>query len=162
MKETGPAQGNGCPKFTAVRTAGFAEILQRLPGERKAIASDLGLPYTTYVHYVLGEQSFPPDLIPRLFAVTGERRVLEFFLEPLGLQAVSKATPNQIPGTDSPDVYRLLMDAMERLGSATHEVRQAKIDDKISPSEYARITYFLREIERLAAEVREQIKAEVK
>jgi hypothetical protein len=141
-------------------TDGFSEILQRLPN-RKAIAADLGLPYGTYDNYLRGLQSFPPDLIPKLFAITGDWAILEFFLEPLDLHAVAKVKPNGIQKTESPDVYRMLMDITERLGTTTHEVRRAKADAKISPSEYGRIGFFLRDIERLCASIREVIKSEV-
>jgi hypothetical protein len=153
MSENGFAQ--------AIHTAGFSEVLQRLSGERKAIAADLDVPYGTFDNYLRGKQSFPPDLISRLFAITGEWAILDFILGPLDLQAVSKATPNSVAGTASPDVYRMLMDITERLGETTHEVRKAKSDDKISPAEYGRIGFFLREIERKCAEIRESIKAEV-
>jgi len=53
------------------------------------------------------------------------------------------------------------MDAVERLGTVTHEVRRAKEDGKILPSEFSRITFFIRDLERLCAEVRETLKAEV-
>jgi hypothetical protein len=139
---------------------GFSEVLQQLPN-RKAIAADLGIPYGTLDNYIRGLQSFPPDLIARLFAITGEWSILEFILEPLDLHAVSKTRPNDIQKTDSPDVYRMLMDITERLGETTHEVRKAKADAKISPSEYGRIGYFLRDIERLCAGIRETIKSEV-
>jgi len=142
-------------------TAGFSELLQRLPGERKALAADLGLPYGTYDNYVHGPQPFPPDPISRLYAITGERVILDFFLEPLDLVAVSKTKPSDIQKTDAPDVYRYLMDAVERLGTVTHEVRRAKEDGKILPSEFSRITFFIRDLERLCAEVRETLKAEV-
>jgi len=145
----------------AKNTSGFSEVLQRLDN-RKAVAADLGIPYGTFDNFLRGTQSFPPDLISRLFAVTGEWAVLDFILGPLDLQAVSRATPNHVAGTASPDVYRMLMDITERLGTTTHEVRKAKEDDKISPSEYGRIGFFLREIERLCAGIREAIKAEIR
>lgn len=155
--------GNG---FQGKWTDNFSPILQRLPGERKAIASDLGVGYSTFDNWIRGEASFPPDLLSRLFAVTGERAILEFILEPLDMMAVSKARPNNIQNTERPDVYRHLMDAFERLGDASKEVRSAKEPNgpsgrKIDPSEYGRIAYFLRDIERLCAEIREAIKAEV-
>jgi hypothetical protein len=36
-----------------------------------------------------------------------------------------------------------------------------QVGGKIMPSEYRRITYFIRDLERLCAEVRETLKAEV-
>lgn len=155
---------NGTP-YQGIHTDGFSEVLQRLPN-RKAIASDLGIPYGTYDNYLRGLQSFPPDLIARLFAITGERAILEFILEPLDMVAVHKTRPNQIQNTDRPDVYRFLMDAFERLGQASKEIRSAKEPSgpgghQISPSEHGRISYFLRDIERICAEIRESIKAEV-
>lgn len=152
MSENGFAQGKW--------TEGFSEVLQRLDN-RKAIAADLGVSYSTADNWIRGLYAFPPDLISRLFAITGEWGILNFILDPLDLQAVPKANGNRIPQTSAPDLYRMLMDITERLGQTTHEVRQAKADGKVSPAEYGRIGYFLREIERLCASIREAIKSEV-
>jgi len=151
---------NGLP-YQGTNTEGFAEVLQRLSGERKAIASDLNLPYRTYSNYVQGLASFPPDLIARLFAITGEWSILEFILEPLDLHAVPKIRPTKVQKTESPDVYRMLMDIIERIGNTIHELKKAKSDNKISPDEDGRIGFFLREIQRLSASAAEVVHAEV-
>lgn len=161
-----PTIDRGSGFCQAKYTAGFSEVLQRIPGERKAIAADLGLPYGTLDNFIRGTQSFPPDLISRLFAVTGDWAIIRFILDPLGLQAVSKITPNRPVNSSNPDALRMLMDAVERIASALHEVRASKASEgdggpKVSPSEYSRINYFLTEIERLAAQARECVKAEV-
>ena len=152
MPNNGFAQG----KFTD----GFSEVLQRLPN-RKAIAADLGLRYSTFDNFLRGLQSFPPDLIAKLYAITGEQAILDFILEPLDMVAVSKTRPNDVQRTAAPDVYRYLLDAVEQLGKVTAEVRAAKADARISPSEYGRIAYFIRDLERQCATVREIIKGEV-
>lgn len=143
-------------------TAGFSEILQRVPGERKAIAQDLEIPYGTLDNYIRGTQSFPPDLISRLFAITGDWSILRFILEPLGLQAVHKATANRSADGGATDPVRSFMDIAQRLGESIREYREAQADGSTSPSEFARLNFFLCEIERECAEAREAIKAEVK
>jgi len=142
-------------------TANFAELLQRLPGERKAIAHGLGVPYWTYRNFVHGIQSFPPDLISRLYAITGERGILDFFLEPLNMHAINRVERNYFPNTQNPDLYRMLLDTMARLGQVTKAVVDAREAKTFGPAEYARVGFFLRDIERLSAEIRELMKDDI-
>lgn len=68
-------------KFTEKFSEG---VLQKLDMPRKAIAMELNLPYSTYDNYVRGEICFPPDLISKLFEITKDIRILEFFIKPCG------------------------------------------------------------------------------
>jgi hypothetical protein len=164
---SGTAQGNGPSKISAVpcyqakHTAGFSEILQRLPGERKAIAADLGVSYSTYSNWVYGLQSFPPDLIPRLFAVTGSVDILEFLLDPCGLMPVPKAKAGRhILQSSSADIFRHLMDATESLAKAHAAYKIAIKDGHVDEKEAARIFYFLNEAQREEASIEEDVRAE--
>jgi len=58
------------------------------------IAFDLNIPYSTYDNYYHGETPFPPDLLEDLFRITGDKRIINFFLKPLGLIAINNPEPD--------------------------------------------------------------------
>ncbi len=64
----------------------FSEVLQSLEMPRKAIAIELGVPYSTYDNWVRGEISFPSKYLVRLYEITQDNRILDYFLKPLGFQ----------------------------------------------------------------------------
>jgi hypothetical protein len=142
-------------------TERFSEYLQGLPN-RKEIAACLGVPYSTFDNWVRGIQSFPPDLLSKLYACTGAKELWPFFLDPCGLMAIAKAKPrHHIPATNSPDIFRHLMDATESLTKAHAAYKVALKDGNIDEHEAARITYFLNEAQREEAAIEEDVRAEV-
>ncbi len=156
MPQTNDTNANGYAQ--GKWTAGFSEVLQRLPGERKAIAADLGVPYSTYSNWIYGLQSFPPDLLARLFAVTGEWEILRFFLDPLGLNAVHKYRPGDIGRDGGRDLIHLFMGLVDHIGKISHEIEGAQA----SPGQAVRGSFFLNEAQRLIAEMLEMMSAAVK
>ena len=54
----------------------------------KTIAYELGLPYKTLWNYINGLYPFPPDLIPRLYEITKDARILKFFLHRSGFMMI--------------------------------------------------------------------------
>ena len=74
-------QGNFTEEFSA-------EVLRRLKMPLKALACELGLSYKTLWNYVNGLYPFPPDLIPKLYKVTKDSRILKFFLHPCGFMLI--------------------------------------------------------------------------
>jgi hypothetical protein len=151
MRGTERFQGKYCDEFSA--------LLLSLKQERKAIAADLGVPASTYDNWLRGLAAFPPDLIPKLFAITGDWRIWEFFLRPCGLQAVHEIGAGASP---SPDIFQAFLSIAQRLGEAIGEVKKSLEDQTITPVEYGRISYFLTEIERMSAETRGILKCAIK
>ena len=68
-------QGNFTEKFST-------EVLQRLKMPKKTIAYHLGVPYKTFYNWVMGIVAFPPDLIAKLYQITKDARIFQFFLHP--------------------------------------------------------------------------------
>jgi hypothetical protein len=151
MNNGAPFQGKYCDEFSA--------LLLSLKPERKAIAADLGIPYSTLDNFVRGLAAFPPDLIPRLFAVTGDWRIWEFLLRPCGLKAVHEIGGGASP---APDIFQTFLFIAQRLGEAISEYKRSIEDKKISPVEYARVSYYITEMERLTTEAREILREAVK
>ena len=149
---------NGTP-FQGKYTDEFSALLLSLKQERKAIAADLGVPASTYDNWLRGLAAFPPDLIAKLFAVTGDWRIWEFFLRPCGLKTV-----HEIGGATSPtpDIFETFLSISQRLGEAIAEVKRSLDDDTVTPVEYGRISYFLTEMERMTREARDIIRGSVK
>ena len=74
-------QGNFTGKFSAM-------VLRKLKMPIKILAYELGIPYKTLWNYFNGLYPFPPDLIPKLYEVTKDRRIFDFFLHPAGFVAL--------------------------------------------------------------------------
>lgn len=74
-------QGNFTKEFST-------RVLQKLKMSKKTIAYYLGVPYKTYWNWKEGLSTFPPDLISKLYKVTKDHRILDFFLHPSGFVAI--------------------------------------------------------------------------
>ena len=74
-------QGNWTGKFSS-------EILRQLKVPIKTLAYELGVSYKTLWNWIEGLYAFPPDLISRLYEVTKDRRIFDFFLRPTGFIAL--------------------------------------------------------------------------
>ena len=134
--------------FKGNHTENFSTILQTLTFPRKAIAYDLGVPYSTYDNWVRGEASFPPDLIPRLYEITKDSRVLEFFLDPVGRMSVPQVNSNE-----SRPVQKLELQLYIWGGKATETIEQALEDSIITVREYNHIHKIIRKVQQIAAEL---------
>lgn len=139
----------------------FSAYLQTLPN-RKEVAACLGVKYSTFDNWLRGLQAFPPDLLSKLYACSGAKDLWAFFLDRCGLMAIPKAKArHRIPATNSPDIFRHLMDATESLAKAHAAYKIALKDGNINEHEAARITYFLNEAQREEAAIEEDVRAEV-
>ena len=141
-------------------TAEFSAFLQTLPN-RKEVAACLGVKYSSFDNWVRGIYSFPPDLLPKLYACSGAQDLWAFFLDQGGLMAVPQPKASRrMPSTKAPDIYKNLMDAIESLAKAKAAYDEAKEDGRLEPHEESRITYFLRKAQREEAAIEEDIHAE--
>jgi len=134
--------------FKGNHTENFSTILQTLTFPRKAIAYDLGVPYSTYDNWVRGEASFPPDLIPKLYEITRDDRVLEFILEPIGRISIPQVNSNE-----SRPVQKLELQLYIWGGKATETIEQALEDSIITVREYNHIHKIIRKVQQIAAEL---------
>ena len=134
--------------FKGNHTENFSTILQTLTFPRKAIAYDLGVPYSTYDNWVRGEASFPPDLIPKLYEITRDDRVLEFILEPIGRISIPQVNSNE-----SRPVQKLELQLYIWGGKATETIEQALEDSVITVREYNHIHKIIRKVQQIAAEL---------
>ena len=134
--------------FQGNHTASFSFILQTLNLPRKAIAIDLGIPYSTYDNWVRGEASFPPDLIPRLYEITKDDRVLEFILEPIGRISIPR-----VNGNSSKPIQKLELQLSIFEGKTIEAIENALEDGKITVQEYNSIHRIVNKIRRISAEL---------
>lgn len=74
-------QGNNTAKFSA-------EVLRKLKVPIKTLAYELKIPYKTLWNYINGLYAFPPDLIPKLYEITKDTRILKFFLHRTGFMMI--------------------------------------------------------------------------
>ena len=119
--------------FQGKNTDDFSSLLRKLALPRKAIAISLGIPYSTYDNYYHGIHPFPPDLIPALYGITGDTRILDFFLEPFGLIAVETPGPGCVAPKNIRKQEALLSIGVGRIIEDTEE---AIADNKVESSEY--------------------------
>ena len=153
MPENGFYQGKHTEEFSA--------YLQTLPN-RKEIAACLGVPYDTYAKWTLGFYSFPPDLLPRLYACSGAKDLWAFFLDQVGMMAIPKPSAGRhVPATAAPDVYEHVMDSTASIMKARAAYKTAIKDGKIGAAEASRIIYFIREAQRELAAMEEDVKVAV-
>ena len=129
-------------------TNNFSFILQTLNFPRKAIAHDLGVPYSTYDNWVRGEASFPPDLIPRLYEITRDDRVLEFILEPIGRISIPRVNSNP-----TRPIQRLELELSIFEGKTIEAIENALEDGKITVQEYNSIHRIVNKIRQISAEL---------
>ena len=134
--------------FQGNHTNNFSFILQTLSLPRKAIAHDLGVPYSTYDNWVRGEASFPPDLISSLYEITKDERIHEFLLEPNGKMAISK-----VNGSESKSVQKLELGLGIFGGRTIEAIENALEDGKITVKEYNSIHEIINKIRRISAEL---------
>ena len=116
MSNNGCWQGNHTEKFSA--------LLAKLEPPRKEIAFRLRIPYSTFDKYVCGYISFPPDLVPQLYEITKDRRVIEFFAEPSGFFLRKKQPPRKTkddPPKGPDNLIRAAFKAWEVLRNAFDE-----------------------------------------
>ena len=126
----------------------FSFILQTLNFPRKAIAHDLGVPYSTYDNWVRGEASFPPDLIPRLYEITRDERIHEFFLEPNGRISIP-----QVNGNPTRPIQRLELELSIFEGKTIEAIENALEDGKITVQEYNSIHRIVNKVRQISAEL---------
>ena len=134
--------------FKGNHTENFSTILQTLTFPRKAIAYDLGVPYSTYDNWVRGEASFPPDLIPRLYEITRDDRVLEFILEPIGRISIPRVNSNP-----TRPIQRLELELSIFGGKTIEAIENALEDGRITVKEYNSIHEIINKIRRISAEL---------
>jgi len=122
--------------FQGKNTNEFSSVLQKLSLPRKAIAIDLGIPYSTYDNYYHGVHPFPPDLIPKLYEITRDIEIITFFLEPLGL------VPVDVPHTVHPSPKNIRkQEVLLSIGTGQINkfIEKAIEDGKIDNKEYLTI-----------------------
>ena len=139
-------QRNG--HFQGNHTNNFSFILQTLSLPRKAIAHDLGVPYSTYDNWVRGEASFPPDLIPRLYEITRDDRVLEFILEPIGRISIPRINSNESKPIQKLELWLSIFG-----GKTIEAIENALEDNVITVKEYNSIHEIINKIRRISAEL---------
>lgn len=101
------------------------------------IADRIGIKPASLYEYIQGRRYFPPDLIPKLFEATKDRRFLEFFLKPLNMVAVSIAEASRNP--KSKNLTLLLAKATKEHGDIARELIKDLEDGKIDDEERERI-----------------------
>ncbi len=124
---------NGC--WQGNHTENFSALLGQIETPRKEIAFALGLPYHTLDKYINGFISFPPDLIPPLYSLTKDRRLIEFFTTPCGFYLRRK--PFSAKETNDP--MREAYDLSIAVGTAQRIVRDAVADGRLSSAEHGAI-----------------------
>jgi hypothetical protein len=127
------ASNNGC--WQGNHTADFSALLTQIEMPRKEIAFGLGLPYHTLEKYILGQIAFPPDLIPPLYSLTRDRRIIEFFTTPCGFYLRRRP----FSAKESNDPVREAYDLSIAVGSAQKIVRDALSDGRLSTVEHGAI-----------------------
>jgi hypothetical protein len=146
-------QNNGC--WQGNHTGEFSALLGQLETPRKEIAFALGLPYHTLEKYYLGFISFPPDLIPPLYSLTKDRRLIEFFTTPCGFYLRRK--PFSAKETNDP--VREAYDLSIAVGTAQKIVRDALSDGRLSVQEHGAIHKALDVLEKEIEHVHSAIDA---
>ena len=134
--------------FQGNHTEKFSFILQTLSLPRKAIAHDLGVPYSTYDNWVRGEASFPPDLIPKLYEITRDDRVLEFILEPIGRISIPRINSNPTRPIQGLELQLSIFE-----GKTIEAIENALEDGRITVKEYKSIHEIINKIRRISAEL---------
>jgi hypothetical protein len=124
---------NGC--WQGNHTEQFSALLGQIDTPRKEIAFALGVPYHTLDKYINGFISFPPDLIPPLYSLTKDRRLIEFFTTPCGFYLRRK--PFSAKETNDP--VREACDLSIAVGTAQKIVRDALTDGRLSTAEHGAI-----------------------
>ncbi len=74
-------QGNWTKEFSS-------RVLRQIKMPIKTLAHGLGVSYKTLWNWIEGLYAFPPDLISKLYEVTKDRRVFDFFLHQSGFVAL--------------------------------------------------------------------------
>jgi len=136
-------------------------LLQYLETPRKAIAIDLGIPYSTYDNYLRGSVSFPPDLIPALYNAceyeADRESILHFFLCPLDLIAVPKQNGN----STKTDLQVKQLKLVSEVGKQFDQIQKALEDGIVERHEYDAIHRLIDRGRVLEAEIDETLKAKV-
>ena len=136
-------------------------LLQYLETPRKAIAIELGIPYSTYDNYLRGGVSFPPDLIPALYLAcefeSDRESILHFFLCPLDLIAVPKQNGN----STKTDLQVKQLKLVSEVGKQFDQIQKALEDGVLERKEYDAIHRLIDRGRVLEAEIDETLKAKV-
>ena len=100
----------------------------------KTLVENTGIPGRTWYNWISGDSTFPPDLIPLLYKITGDIDFLNFTLNSTDMML----TPRQV-ADGGKGLLEETLDASEALGHIVHEVREAMGDKKITPQEKKKI-----------------------
>ena len=112
----------------------------------------------TLYRYVRGENTMPPDRIIDLIKATGDIEYLEFFSEPCGFIPINASSVSMTKAEREKHELHLA----GCMGLAIEAIERAYEDGKVEKNEYEEIRPLLSNVRRLAAELDNRIKGEVK